>query len=131
MINRNFSLSCTVTISELPLFSGGAKSRFIVTDLLKPATIETFFARHRSPTMTINNSDLEIMKCLLSDPRMLVEDIAKETSLSSKTVTRRLEKMKENHVLRFIMLANLSSLRLIGYTEFAVLIMLIYLVIKI
>jgi hypothetical protein len=37
-------------------------------------------------------------------------------------VARRLEKMRENHVLQFIILANLSSLRLTGYTEFIVLI---------
>ncbi|MDP9290150.1 MAG: Lrp/AsnC family transcriptional regulator [Thermoproteota archaeon] len=93
-----------------------------MTDLLKPATLETVFATYRPVTMKIHNSDLEIMKCLLSDPRMLVGDIAKEASLSSKTVARRLEKMRENHVLQFIILANLSSLRLTGYTEFIVLI---------
>ena len=73
----------------------------ILTDLLKPATVETFFASFRPLTMKIHSSDLEIMKCLLSDPRMAVEDIAKETSLSSKTVGRRLEKMRENHILQF------------------------------
>lgn len=30
---------------------------------------------------------------------MLVDDIAKETSYSRRTVARRLEKMRENHVL--------------------------------
>ena len=59
---------------------------------------------------------------LLSDPRKLVEDIAKEASLSSKTITRRLEKMRENHILQFSILTNLSSMKLIGYIEFAVLI---------
>jgi len=94
----------------------------ILTDLLKPATLETAIATYGPVTMKIHSSDLVIMKCLLSDPRMLVADIAKEASLSSKTVARRLEKMRENHVLQFIILANLSSLRLTGYTEFVVLI---------
>ena len=52
---------------------------------------------------------------------MPVEDIAKEISLSPKTVARRLEKMRENHVLRFFVSRNLSSLRLTGYIEFLVL----------
>jgi DNA-binding Lrp family transcriptional regulator len=56
--------------------------------------------------------------CLLSDPRMAVEDIAKETSLSSKTVGRRLEKMRENHILQFTIVTNPSSMRLTGYIEF-------------
>jgi DNA-binding Lrp family transcriptional regulator len=53
---------------------------------------------------------------------MLVEDIAKETSLSAKTVSRRLEKMRENHILEFSILTNLSSMQLTGYIEFAVVI---------
>ncbi|MRN41550.1 MAG: winged helix-turn-helix transcriptional regulator, partial [Nitrosopumilales archaeon] len=94
-----------------------------VTDLLKPATVEIFFAAFRPPTtMKIHNSDLEIMKCLLSDARMRVEDIAKETSLSPRTVTRRLEKMRENRVLLFTISRDLSSTRLTGYMEFDVLI---------
>ena len=95
----------------------------IVTDLLNPATVETIFGNYRPPTMTVNASDLEIMKCLLSDPRMSVKDLAQETSLSHKTVARRLEKMRENNVLQyFTVIANLSSLRLVGYIEFPALI---------
>lgn len=93
-----------------------------VTDLLKPATVEIFFAAFRPPTtLKIHNSDLEIMKCLLSDGRMRVEGIAKETSLSPRTVTRRLEKMRENRVLLFTISRDLSSTRT-GYMEFDVLI---------
>jgi DNA-binding Lrp family transcriptional regulator len=73
--------------------------------------------------MTVNDSDLEIMKCLLSDPRMMLKDVAQESSLSYKTVARRLEMMRENNVLQFFtIIANLSSFRLIGYIEFATLI---------
>ena len=54
---------------------------------------------------------------------MPVEDIAKETSLSRKTVARRLDMMKrENHVLQFSIVANLSSMNVTGYIEFGVLI---------
>jgi DNA-binding Lrp family transcriptional regulator len=94
----------------------------ILIDLVKPATVINISATYKPPTMMINNSDLEIMKCLLSDPRMAVENIAKGTSLSTKTVRRRLEKMRENDVLHFSILPNLSSMKLTGYIEFAVLI---------
>jgi DNA-binding Lrp family transcriptional regulator len=73
--------------------------------------------------MRIHTSDLEIMKCLLlSGSRMPVEDIAKETSLSTKTVARRLEKMIENHILEFTIITDQSSMQLIGIIEFVVLI---------
>ena len=72
--------------------------------------------------MKINSSDLEIMKCLLSDARKSVEIIAKETSLSPKTVSRRLEKMRRHYVSQFTISRNLTSMRLTGYIEFDVLI---------
>ena len=62
------------------------------------------------------------MKCLLSNPRMPIDDIAKEASLSSKTVARRLEMMRENRIIEFSILTNLSSTQLTGYVEFAALI---------
>ena len=94
-----------------------------VTDLLKPATVEAFFADFSPPpTMKIHSSDLEIMKCLVSDARKSVDNIAKETSLSPRTVARRLEKMRGNYVSQFTISRNLTSMRLTGYMEFDVLI---------
>jgi len=94
-----------------------------VTDLLKPARVESFLADFNPPpTMKIHSSDLEIMKCLLPDARKSVDDIAKKTLLSPKTVARRLEKMRENYVLQFTISRNLTSMRLTGYMEFDVLI---------
>jgi hypothetical protein len=46
---------------------------------------------------------------------MQVEDIARETSLSTKTVTRR-------HIVEFGVIRNISSIQLVGYIEFAVVI---------
>ena len=94
-----------------------------IIELLRPATVEPFFADFsQPPTMKIHSSDLEIMKCLLSDARKSVEIIAKETSLSPKTVSRRLEKMRRHYVTQFTISRNLTSMRLTGYMEFDVLI---------
>ena len=51
-----------------------------------------------------------------------VEDIAKETSLSPRTVARRLEKMRENHILQFTIFTDSSSTQLTGFIVFIVLI---------
>ena len=53
---------------------------------------------------------------------MSVENIAKETSLSTKTVARRLENMTENPVLQLTINTDTSSLRLASYMEFVLLI---------
>jgi DNA-binding Lrp family transcriptional regulator len=108
-------------VLELP--DGAEEKVGTITDLLKPELENIIFVSYRPLTMQVTSSDLEIMRyLLLSNPRMLVEDVAKETSLSAKTVARRLEKMRENHILEFSILTNLSSMQLIGYIEFAVVI---------
>jgi DNA-binding Lrp family transcriptional regulator len=82
-------------VSFVLFVSRGAEDKIgILTDLLRPAEVESIFGSFKPVNVRIHSSDLEIMKCLLSDPRMLVEDIAKETSFSRKTVARRLEKMR-------------------------------------
>ena len=107
--------------------SGAEDKLVILADLLKPAEVESYFARYtpgryKPLNVTIHNSDLKIMKCLLSDARMRVEGIAKEISLSPRTVARRLEKMKENHILQFTIFTDSSSTQLTGFIVFVVLI---------
>lgn len=101
----------------------GAEDKIgILTDLLRPAEVESMFGSFRPVNVSIHSSNLEIMKCLLSDPQMPVEDIAKETSLSRKTVARRLDMMRENHVLQFSTSTNPSSMQVTGCIEFVILI---------
>jgi len=95
----------------------------IINNMMKPSIVEkTIFANYNVPSMKIHASDLKIIKCLLSNPRMQIENIAKETSLSSKTITRWFEKMKKNHIVQFTIMRDMSSLHLIGYIEFALII---------
>jgi len=54
----------------------------VLSDLLKPAKVESVFGLYKPITMKVHNSDLEIMNSLLSHARMRVEDIAKETGNS-------------------------------------------------
>lgn len=99
----------------------GAEDKIgILVDLLKPASVESMFTSYKPVSMKINICDLKIISCLLLNPRMEIADIAKEASISTKTVTRRLEKMKDEHVVEFSISRNISSMLLIGYIEFAV-----------
>lgn len=135
---KRISLLGDVFISVKPLEGGaslfmlfvrsGAEDKLVtLAELLKPAEVESYFAaytpgRYNPLNVTIHNSDLKIMKCLLTDPRMRVEGIAKEISLSPRTVARRLEKMKESHVLQFTIFTDSSSTQLTGFIVFVVLI---------
>jgi DNA-binding Lrp family transcriptional regulator len=101
----------------------GAEDKIrLMKELLEPSIVESRFVSYKPVSMKIHSSDFKIIKSLLSNPRMQVEDIARETSLSTKTVARRLEKLRENHVVEFGIIRNISSIQLVGYIEFAVLI---------
>jgi DNA-binding Lrp family transcriptional regulator len=57
------------------------------------------------------------MRCLLDNP-MEISGIAGKISMSSKTVSRRLEKMIENHVLDFTVHFNPTTIR--GYIMYVI-----------
>jgi DNA-binding Lrp family transcriptional regulator len=91
-----------------------AEEKFdVLVDALGQAFVEkqviSFPSVKEQPTYT----DLRIIRCLLSNPRMEISDIARKISMSSKTVARRLDKMIENHTLEFSTEVNPVAMR--GY----------------
>ncbi|MFL6523375.1 MAG: AsnC family transcriptional regulator [Nitrososphaera sp.] len=80
--------------------------------------IDIFIGYH---TLHFNliQTDMKIIRCLLSDPRMKVMDIAKTISASQRTVIRRMEAMAENCLLNFGLVYNPSAMK--GYNYFTIL----------
>jgi len=103
---------------------GGSKDKIgLMGDVLKPAVIEkTMLVNYKPVSVKIQSSDLKVIKCLFSNPRIQIKDIAKKTSLSVRTMTRWFEKINENHILGFTILRDMSSIHLVGYIEFALII---------
>jgi Lrp/AsnC family leucine-responsive transcriptional regulator len=91
----------------------------LLRDSLKPATVHFMFT---SPSYYLGNkhelseTDLRIIKCLLSNPRMESNEIAKKISISARTVNRRLTRMKDNNILKFFIQCNPVST--LGYIQF-------------
>jgi hypothetical protein len=73
----------------------------LMNNLLKPAIVEYKFVMINLPSMSISISDLKIIKCPLSNARMEIADIAKEACVSPKTARRRMEKMRQHHIIDF------------------------------
>ena len=94
----------------------------LITNLLKPATIDYRFAVINPPSLNVSFSDLKIIKYLLSNARMEIADIAKEASVSPRTTTRRIEKMGQHHIIDFSIIRDMSSTNLTGYIEFVLMI---------
>lgn len=93
----------------------------LLTDALKPALIQNLFIGQSSPLkQKLTRTDFKIMKCLLSDPRMEISDIAKQISVSSKTTGNRLTKMKENRIVLFNV--GTDPVKLKGYIRFTMIV---------
>src|SRR5262249_37182428 len=73
----------------------------LISTSLKPATVEYRFAMINPQSMNVSISDLKIIKCLLSNARMEIADIANEASVSPRTATRRIKKMRAKSDDRF------------------------------
>jgi Lrp/AsnC family transcriptional regulator for asnA, asnC and gidA len=88
---------------------------------LKGAQVRNkFTTKLISPRITFNQADLNIIKCLIVEPRIKIYDIAKAISLSEKTVRRRLDRMMMHHVLNFTLIPNPAAIR--GYIFFGMII---------
>jgi DNA-binding Lrp family transcriptional regulator len=90
-------------------------------DYIKPATVSSIAVSHVPVSTDPSETDLRIIKCLLQlGARAEISEIAKQLSISEKTVTRRLEKMKEERLLDFSLQCDPAAM--IGYVQFCILI---------
>ena len=79
-----------------------------------------YFKLNTFTNQDLSESDLKIIKCLLYNPRMDISHIAGQISISAKTVTRRLDRMIQNQVLRFSVLCDSAST--FGYLQFGLIV---------
>jgi Lrp/AsnC family transcriptional regulator for asnA, asnC and gidA len=93
----------------------------LLSETLKPAIVQNCFVGQSPPTtQKLRETDFKILKCLISNPKMEISEIARRISVSSKTVSSRLEKMKENKMLHFIVKTGPASMQ--GYVRFIMII---------
>lgn len=93
----------------------------LLTEALKPTLIQNLFIGQSSPLrLKLTKTDFRIMKCLLSDPKMEISEIAKRISVSSKTAGDRLARMKKNSIVKFNV--GTDPIRMKGYIRFSMLV---------
>jgi DNA-binding Lrp family transcriptional regulator len=108
----------------------GYEDKFkVLFDSLKTATVHVMFTSKLPLSSStsdlrykheLSETDLRIIKCLLSNPRMDLNDIGRMTSMSAKTVHRRLTRMRDNNVLKFFILCNPAYT--LGYIQFVLIV---------
>lgn len=83
---------------------------------LRPALLGVIQSQNREVPQNLTQTDYTIMKQLIKNPRMEIRDISALTSISSKTVRRRFDKMIRNHVIEFSIQPNPDAMK--GYIVF-------------
>jgi DNA-binding Lrp family transcriptional regulator len=83
----------------------------LLLDSLRGANVGLIESRNYQVPDILTKTDYVIIKELIKKPRMEIMDIAKATSISSKTIRRRIEKMTKNRVLEFSINVNPAAMK--------------------
>jgi DNA-binding Lrp family transcriptional regulator len=90
-------------IEDLVQFLKPALLGVIVQDQISKRILKT--------KVNLKGLDYNIIKQLVLNPRIEISDIAKNLSVSSKTISRRFDKIQENHLLEFTLLPNPNEVK--------------------
>jgi len=89
--------------------------------LMKDVRVLSIFeAENAGIPVNLTRTDLEIIEKLIKDPQIKIEDLAKSTKLSSKTVTRAIEKFQKDDAILFTLVYD--PVKLSGYIPYAILV---------
>jgi DNA-binding Lrp family transcriptional regulator len=80
--------------------------------------MSVFEADNTKITHNLTRTDLEILKQLIENPRKRIEQLSKETELSTKTINRGLEKLENNESIQFTLVFDPSKIE--GFLCYAV-----------
>jgi len=79
----------------------------LASKLMKDVRVLSIFeAENPGFSSNLTKTDLEILEKLIKDPRQKIENIAKSTNLSTKTITRCIEKLQGNDGVQFTLVYN-------------------------
>ena len=79
----------------------------LANKLMKDVRVLSIFeAENPGYDTNLTKTDLEILQELIKDPRQKIERIAKNVNMSTKTVTRCLEKLHDNEGIQFTLIYN-------------------------
>ena len=81
--------------------------------------LSIFEAENPGYPSNLTKTDLEIVEKLIDDPRGKIESIAKSAKLSTKTVTRCLEKLQKNEGIQFTLVYDPTKIQ--GFIPYAIL----------
>ncbi|MEE8180533.1 MAG: AsnC family transcriptional regulator, partial [Nitrosopumilaceae archaeon] len=92
----------------------------LAKNLMNDVKVLTIFeAENPGVNSNLTKTDLLIINELMKDPRQKIESIAKSTNLSTKTITRSIEKLQNDDAIQFTLIYNPTKIK--GYIPHAIL----------
>ena len=92
----------------------------LAKNLMKDVRVLSIFeAENPGVSSNLTKTDLEIINELMKDPRQKIENIAKKTNLSTKTITRSIEKLQNDEAVQFTLVYEPTKIE--GYIPFCIL----------
>lgn len=82
--------------------------------------LSIFHAENPGIRSDLTKTDIEIIDALLKDPRAKIEEIARTTNLSTKTIARSIEKLQGDEAILFTLIYNPEKLE--GFIPYAILV---------
>ncbi|MFB5616829.1 MAG: AsnC family transcriptional regulator [Nitrosopumilus sp.] len=84
----------------------------LVNNLMRDVRVLSIFeAENPGFDSNLTKTDLEILEELMKNPRQKIESISKKTNLSTKTITRCIEKLNENQGIQFTLVYDPTKIK--------------------
>lgn len=110
-----------VTVCSIVVKDDPAQKMELAKNLLKDVRVlNVFEARNPEIRSDLTKTDIEMIDILLKDPRLKIEEIARLSGFSTKTVARSIDKLQNDEAIQFTLIYNPQ--KMIGYIPFAILV---------
>jgi DNA-binding Lrp family transcriptional regulator len=100
-----------ITVCAIVVKENAEQKIELAKNLMKDVRVLSIFEAVQTVNSNLTKTDLEIINELMKDPREKIDDIAKNTGLSTKTVTRSVEKLQDNEAIQFTLVYEPTKLK--------------------
>ncbi|MCV0393398.1 MAG: winged helix-turn-helix transcriptional regulator [Nitrosopumilus sp.] len=105
----NFVVPCVggITVCSIAIKENIQQKIELAKKLMKDVRVLSIFeAENPGYDANLTKTDLEILEELIKEPRQKIDKIAKNTKLSTKTITRCIDKLQQNEGIQFTLIHN-------------------------
>ena len=101
-----------ITVCSVVVKENAQEKIELANNLMKDLRVLSIFeAESPGFSASLTKTDLEIIEELVKNPRKKIEDLSKSTKLSTKTITRCIEKLQKNEGIQFTLIYDPTKIK--------------------